>query len=197
MYATTHHQYVLQLDIQGTPQAWLSIEEAATYVATESVAWTNGDGPLATLRGGFNVRSGRMSTIEVYPIIALHGSARVNLFDRIPTYSRHKLCRRDRFMCAYCGDVRPERELSADHIVPQAQGGRWCWTNAGICRSGSGPLLQVPDLVDRQLQAARETVRLQLAHDDDQFVVLEQVAVGVDQRLVGAGVDDTPTCRPA
>jgi hypothetical protein len=139
MYATTHHQYVLQLDIQGTPQAWLSIEEAATYVATESVAWTNGDGPLATLRGGFNVRSGRMSTIEVYPIIALHGSARVNLFDRIPTYSRHKLCRRDRFMCAYCGDVRPERELSADHIVPQAQGGRWCWTNlVTACKGCNG-----------------------------------------------------------
>lgn len=139
MYATTHHQYVLQLDIQGTPQAWLSIEEAATYVATESVAWTNGDGPLATLRGGFNVRSGRMSTIEVYPIIALHGSARVNLFDRIPTYSRHKLCRRDRFMCAYYGDVRPERELSADHIVPQAQGGRWCWTNlVTACKGCNG-----------------------------------------------------------
>lgn len=138
MYATTHHQ-VLQLDIQGTPQAWLSIEEAATYVATESVAWTNGDGPLATLRGGFNVRSGRMSMIEVYPIIALHGSARVNLFDHIPTYSRHKLCRRDRFMCAYCGDVRPERELSADHIVPQAQGGRWCWTNlVTACKGCNG-----------------------------------------------------------
>jgi 5-methylcytosine-specific restriction endonuclease McrA len=80
-----------------------------------------------------------MSTIEVYPIIALHGSARVNLFDRIPTYSRHKLCRRDRFMCAYCGDVRPERELSADHIVPQAQGGRWCWTNlVTACKGCNG-----------------------------------------------------------
>ncbi len=124
-----HHKHVLQLDIQGTPQAWLTLEQAATYIATDSVAWADGDGPLATLRGGFNARLGRVSTIEVYPIIALHGAPRVNLFDQVPTYSRHKLFLRDRLTCAYCGEVRPERDLSADHIVPQAQGGSWEWMN--------------------------------------------------------------------
>jgi hypothetical protein len=49
------HQHVLQLDIQGTPQAWISLEHAALHLATGSVAWVDGDGPLATLRGGFNV----------------------------------------------------------------------------------------------------------------------------------------------
>jgi hypothetical protein len=52
------HSHVLQLDIQGTPQAWISLEQAALHVATGSVAWVDGDGPLATLRGGFNVASG-------------------------------------------------------------------------------------------------------------------------------------------
>ena len=49
-----HHSHVLQLDIQGTPQAWISLEHAAVHVATGSVAWCEGTGPLATLRGGFN-----------------------------------------------------------------------------------------------------------------------------------------------
>ncbi len=34
-----HHSHVLQLDIQGTPQAWISLEDAAVHVATGSVAW--------------------------------------------------------------------------------------------------------------------------------------------------------------
>ena len=46
--------YVLQLDIQGTPQTWITIEHAASHVATGSVAWVDGDGPLAMLRGGVN-----------------------------------------------------------------------------------------------------------------------------------------------
>jgi hypothetical protein len=31
-----HHSHVLQLDIQGTPQAWISLEHAALHVATGS-----------------------------------------------------------------------------------------------------------------------------------------------------------------
>ena len=69
-----HHSHVLQLDIQGTPQAWISLEHAALHVATGSVAWVDGDGPLATLRGGFNVARGRQSVIDVHPIIALRGA---------------------------------------------------------------------------------------------------------------------------
>ena len=36
-----HHSHVLQLDIQGTPQAWISLEHAALHVATGSVAWVS------------------------------------------------------------------------------------------------------------------------------------------------------------
>jgi hypothetical protein len=65
----TPHQHVLQFDIQGTPQAWISVEHAATHHATD--AWFDGASPLRTLRGGWNVDAGRQSLIEVYPIIAL------------------------------------------------------------------------------------------------------------------------------
>ncbi len=126
---TPEHSHVLQLDIQGTPQAWISLEHAAAHVATDAVAWVEGDGPLATLRGGFNVLRGARSVIEVHPIMALHGAAKVNLFDVAPAFSKSKLFRRDRMTCAYCAQRFQERDLQCEHIVPQARGGRWTWMN--------------------------------------------------------------------
>jgi hypothetical protein len=120
---------VLQLDIQGTPQAWISLESAASHVATDSVAWFDGDGVLATLRGGYNVALGRQSVIDVYPIIALHGAPRLNLFDVTPAFSKSKLLRRDRFQCAYCAGTFHERDLTCEHILPQSRGGLWSWQN--------------------------------------------------------------------
>lgn len=129
MHQVQPHSHVLQLDIQGTPQAWISLEQAALHVATEAVAWVDGDGPLATLRGGFNVARGRQSLLDIHPIMALAGAPRINLFDAVPAFSRAKLFRRDRMTCAYCGQRFAERDLSCDHVVPQAQGGGWTWMN--------------------------------------------------------------------
>jgi hypothetical protein len=123
------HSHVLQLDLQGTPQAWISLEQAAVNVATGSVAWVDGAGPLAVLRGGFNVARGCQSVIEVHPIIALAGASKRNLFDIVPAFAKAKLFRRDRFTCAYCGQRFAERELSCDHVVPQSRGGAWTWMN--------------------------------------------------------------------
>ena len=125
----SHHSHVLQLDIQGTPQAWITLEHAAIHVASGSVAWVDGDGPLATLRGGFNVARGCQSVIDVPPIIALHGASQINLFDVTPAFGKSKLFRRDRMTCAYCGQRFHERELSCEHIVPASRGGAWSWMN--------------------------------------------------------------------
>jgi hypothetical protein len=123
------HSHVLQLDIQGTPQAWISLEHAALHLATDAVAWVDGEGPLATFRGGFNVARGRQSLIEVHPIVALRGASRVNLFEVVPVLAKAKLFRRDRFTCSYCAQVFTERELQREHIVPESRGGRWNWMN--------------------------------------------------------------------
>jgi len=128
MHSHSHH-HVLQLDIQGTPQAWISLEHAASHVAADAVAWVEGDGPLATLRGGFNVARGRQSVIEVHPIIAMRGASRVNLFDVAPAFSKNKLFRRDRLTCAYCAQRFAERDLQCEHIVPESRGGGWTWMN--------------------------------------------------------------------
>ena len=130
---------VLQLDLQGTPQAWISAEQAAVHVARNSVAWVIGDAPLCTLRGGFNAQAGRRSVLEVYPIIALNGASGVDLFNVTPAISRSKLFRRDRGVCAYCGQHFAERHLQCEHIVPESRGGAWSWMNlVTACASCKG-----------------------------------------------------------
>lgn len=133
------HSHVLQLDIQGTPQAWITLEHAACQVAAGAVAWVEGDGPLRTLRGGWNAATGRQSLLEIYPIVALRGASRVNLFDIVPALSKPRLLRRDRFTCAYCGGVFAERELQCEHIVPASRGGATGWMNlVAACAACNG-----------------------------------------------------------
>lgn len=135
---------VLQLDIQGTPQAWITAEQAALHYATEDVAWTIGDTPLTTLRGGFSVRLGRQSRLDIAPIIALRGCSRVNLHDVEPTVTRRKLFVRDRHTCAYCGAEKDWRGLQAEHIVSESRGGGYSWMNlvaACSCNARKGARL--------------------------------------------------------
>ncbi|MDO5652771.1 MAG: HNH endonuclease [Brachymonas sp.] len=120
---------VLQLDVHGTPQAWIAVEQAALHYATDRVAWQLGQGPLAVLRGGFNVPLQRDSVLEVHPIIAVRGAAKCNLFDVTPSVTKDKLLRRDRHTCAYCGDVFAAQDLQCEHILPESRGGAWCWMN--------------------------------------------------------------------
>src|SRR3546814_5336217 len=50
-----------------------------------------------------------------------------------PAFTRFNLFLRDKFACQYCGDPR---ELTFDHVIPRAQGGRTTWENvATACRS--------------------------------------------------------------
>ena len=121
--------HVLQLDIQGTPQAWITLEQAATHYAAGHVIWEDGDSPLATLRGGHNVLTGLQSRIEVAPIIALRGASKLDLFAVTPHLNKPKLLRRDRHTCAYCGQVFAASELQCEHIVPDSRGGAWSWMN--------------------------------------------------------------------
>ena len=120
---------VLQLDIQGTPQAWISVEAAAHYYATDAVVWQDGESVLATLRGGFNVSKACQSRIEVHPIIALRGVPRINLFDVVPSVTRAKLFKRDRSTCAYCGMRFKGIDLQVEHILPQSRQGAHTWMN--------------------------------------------------------------------
>lgn len=120
---------VLQLDLHGTPQSWMPLEQAAVHYASGAVAWDAGLEVLATLRGGHNAATGRQSVLEIAPIIALRGVSRINLFDVVPGLTKRRLLRRDRHTCAYCGGVFGDELLQCEHIVPQSRGGATSWTN--------------------------------------------------------------------
>ena len=48
---------------------------------------------------------------------------------RHPAFSRTNVYLRDRYRCQYCGKRFPTRELTFDHVVPRARGGKSTWTN--------------------------------------------------------------------
>lgn len=130
-------RFVLGLDISGTPFGWLSREAAATYYARNKVAWDLGEDTF-TLHGGIN-HAGERSIIEIKPIIAVAGSDVMAAMQRdvYPlTYENTLLFKRDRNLCAYCGETFARRDLTRDHIIPRSRGGRDVWENcATACRT--------------------------------------------------------------
>jgi 5-methylcytosine-specific restriction endonuclease McrA len=129
---------VLQLDVSGRPQAWISAKEAAVLYATDGVAWTLGD-TFYVLRGGMQRRTGLQSRIEVHPIIAVRGSVPSRAWRQTPALSNPKLFARDRQVCAYCGHRFPLDDLTREHIVPTSRGGCDTWMNCiTACRPCNG-----------------------------------------------------------
>jgi len=129
---------VLQLDISGRPQAWISSREAAVIYASDGVAWTLGD-TFFVLRGGTQRRTGVQSRIEVHPIIAVRGAVPSRAWRVVPALSNPKLFARDRMVCAYCGGRFHVDDLTREHIVPTSRGGGDTWMNCiTACRACNG-----------------------------------------------------------
>ncbi len=129
---------VLQLDVSGRPQAWLTPQEATVMYASDAVAWTLGD-PFMVMRGGWQRATGCMSRIELHPIIACRGMIPARAWREEPALSNSKLFVRDRHTCAYCGHMFTERLLTREHIVPTSRGGGHTWMNCiTACRSCNG-----------------------------------------------------------
>ncbi len=129
---------VLQLDVSGRPQAWISAKEAAVLYASDSIAWTIGDA-ACVLRGGMQRRTGLQSRIEVHPIVAVRGCIPTRAWRDTPALSNPKLFARDRCVCAYCGDKFSADDLTREHIVPTSRGGVDSWMNCiTACRPCNG-----------------------------------------------------------
>jgi 5-methylcytosine-specific restriction endonuclease McrA len=129
---------VLQLDISGRPQAWISPREAAILYASDAVAWTLGD-TFAVLRGGWQRATGLQSRIELNPIVAVRGAIPSRAWRHTPGLSNPKLFSRDRQICAYCGGHFAFEALTREHIVPVSRGGDDSWMNCiTACRTCNG-----------------------------------------------------------
>ena len=119
---------VLKLSAQGLPQSWISLEQAVTHYACDEVRWEAG-AQIALFRGGHNAMTGEQSQIVVNSIIGTKGVPRINPFTQRPGLTNAKLFARDRNLCAYCGGLFHEDELTREHIVPFAQQGIDSWMN--------------------------------------------------------------------
>lgn len=119
---------ILALDISGTPRQWISMDDAITYHATNSVAWSMGD-IVAKYRGGIQ-NDGTESYLESPSIIAIKGRAFNPYKHSQVALSNRTLFGRDRHVCAYCGGHFPNyNQLSRDHIMPRYHGGENTWMN--------------------------------------------------------------------
>ncbi len=119
---------VLKLSAQGLPQSWISLEQAVLHYAADEVRWEHGE-RIALFRGGYSALTGRQSQIAVSSIIGTKGVPRINPFALKPGLTNSKLFARDRNVCAYCGSLFAEQELTREHIVPVSQQGADHWMN--------------------------------------------------------------------
>ncbi len=127
---------ILALDVAGNPFRWLEIEQAISYAACGKVAWEIG-GDEFVFHGGVR-RSGERSVVALRSVIALARSeAMIRHLQPLPLgHDNARLFRRDRDVCAYCGEHFDRKRLTRDHIVPRARGGRNVWTNVvTACRA--------------------------------------------------------------
>ena len=129
---------VLQLDVSGRPQAWMTVKEAAILYACDAVAWTLG-APCHVLRGGLQRATGLQSRIEVHSILAVRGAIPTRAWRQAPTLTNAKLFARDRHVCAYCGGHFADEALTREHIVPTSRRGLDSWMNCiTACRACNG-----------------------------------------------------------
>jgi len=130
---------ILTLDNNGIPNRWISWQQACFYYAKNLVAWTLGDAAF-TVYGGISRATGARSSITAHSIIAIKGKAMaMKGFNQIPPLSNRELFRRDRHLCAYCGDEFNFLRLTRDHIRPVSRGGKNTWMNVvAACRHCNG-----------------------------------------------------------
>jgi len=64
---------------------------------------------------------------------------------RMPAFTRFNVFLRDGFTCQYCEQKRNAPELTFDHVIPRARGGRTSWENVvtacGVCNLRKGSKL--------------------------------------------------------
>jgi 5-methylcytosine-specific restriction endonuclease McrA len=70
-------------------------------------------------------RSAKMS-IKMPSVVALKQYIHMN---RTPAFTRGNMLLRDQYSCCYCGHRHPSEDLTFDHVIPRAIGGKTSWEN--------------------------------------------------------------------
>lgn len=73
---------------------------------------------------GDNVLRSPSREFKVPSVVRLRTYVNVRRRRRESTMKRVRIYIRDRYCCQYCSDHRPAKDLTLDHILPRAQGGK-------------------------------------------------------------------------
>ena len=68
-------------------------------------------------------------TFKLPSVVRLLRFVRVRGLDHVVPFTRANIYRRDDYECQYCGGAFASDDLTFDHVVPAAHGGRRDWTN--------------------------------------------------------------------
>jgi len=118
---------ILRLNKAGQAMGWIGIESAASLYSKQQVIWTYGEA-LVRLHGGLSHLTGKQSVLDIASVIATDGQIH-SKDTRVPSLCNQALFRRDGNICMYCGRSFSRSELTRDHVVPQARGGKNTWMN--------------------------------------------------------------------
>jgi len=121
---------ILQLDIGGNPQNWITYEDACYHEAKDNIAWSMGAVEF-DVYGGTCAATGERSVLTINTIIAVRGEMNdkaMKHYNRVPLTNK-TLFRRDQNICGYCGDHFHKDKLTRDHIIPSSRGGPNKWQN--------------------------------------------------------------------
>lgn len=107
----------------------------ATYEPMKVISWQRAVtlvflGKVDVVEAYEDLIRGVSSTLPMPSVVRLRRYARQ---DRRVKFSRTNVYRRDNFACQYCGVQPGTPELTLDHVVPRAHGGRTEWTNIVTC----------------------------------------------------------------
>lgn len=117
---------ILVLDSNWEPHQWITLQGAIVHEATNEVLHHLGES-IFVFHGGTN-KQGVQSVLETSSIIVVNGAPSRRHY-RDPSLTNASLFQRDRYMCAYCGGIFSNLELTRDHIHPTSKGGQDKWTN--------------------------------------------------------------------
>ena len=101
------------------------IVDHETYEQHDIKTWADVSAAKKILDGAV-IRTPRLHLI-VPEVIRLCGYG--GMGERAVVFSRRNVFKRDKYTCQYCGAQPGPEELTIDHVLPKAKGGKSEWTN--------------------------------------------------------------------
>jgi 5-methylcytosine-specific restriction endonuclease McrA len=100
-----------------------------SYLPVNVVSWQRAMGYIARDRASVLEEYGETihKGIQMPAVVRLNNS--VHRTKQRVKFSRANVLARDKGRCQYCGAKLPSGELTYDHVIPRAQGGKTVWEN--------------------------------------------------------------------